>query len=69
MKKMFLFFSCITVLALTSCRKDWTCKCTDDNANTTFYTVADASFNDADVTCNGYEYHNVFGYNNCSIVP
>jgi hypothetical protein len=31
--------------------------------------VADASFNDADVTCNGYEYHNVFGYNNCSIVP
>ncbi len=64
-----LFLGCVIVLALTSCRKDWTCKCTDENANTTFYVVPDASFNDADNTCNSYEYNDAFGYKNCSIIP
>lgn len=69
MKKIALFLGCVVILALTSCRKDWSCKCTDDNSNTTFYTVPDASFNDADNTCNNNEYHDAFGYKNCSIVP
>lgn len=68
MKKLGLFLGIVIVLAITSCRKDWTCKCTDDNSNTTYHIIPDASFSDADNTCNGFEYHNSFGYNNCSIV-
>lgn len=69
MKRITLFLGCVVVLALTSCRKDWSCKCTDNNSNTTFYAVPDASFNDADNTCNDNEYHAGPSYKNCSLVP
>lgn len=69
MKKIMLFIGAVVVLSLTSCRKDWTCKCVTESSNTTFYVVPDASFNDADNTCNGYEYSNPTGYRNCSIQP
>lgn len=69
MKKILLFMGAVAVLSLTSCRKDWTCKCVTESSNTTFATVPDASFNDADATCNGYEYNFGTSYKNCSLVP
>jgi hypothetical protein len=69
MKKIGIFLGLVTMVMLTSCRKDWTCKCTDESSNDTFHVVPDATLNDAENTCNGYEYNNNLGYNNCSIVP
>jgi len=68
MKKFILFLGAVTVLSLTSCTKDWTCKCTDNNAETTYYQIPDATLNDADNTCESYQYNNAFGYNNCSLL-
>lgn len=57
MKKIFLFVSVLTVVSLTSCKKDFTCTCTnsstDPNAvgNTQEITIVDAKKKDAKKRC------------------
>ena len=68
MKKIFLLLGCVTVLALTSCTKTWNCKCTDNNDETTYHEIPDATLHDADQTCESFQYNNAFGYNNCALL-
>jgi hypothetical protein len=68
MKKIFLFVGCVTVLTLTSCTKDWNCKCTNNNSETSYHAIPSATLHDADATCESYQYNNAFGYNNCALM-
>ncbi len=68
MKKWILMLGVVGGLMLTSCTKNWTCKCTDNNDNTEYYEIPEATLNDADNTCESYQYNNAFGYNNCSLM-
>ena len=68
MKTWFLIIGAVTVLSLTSCTKDWTCRCVDNNDETTYHDIPSATLKDADQTCESYEYNNAFGYNNCALL-
>ena len=67
MKKIAIIMGLIATLALGSCKKDWTCACTDQSGNNNYHTIPNATYGDAKTTCNGYEYHNGPIYNNCSV--
>ncbi|MBS1683418.1 MAG: hypothetical protein JSS76_01600 [Bacteroidetes bacterium] len=68
MKKIAIILGIIATVSLGSCKKDWTCSCTDQSGNNTYHTVPNATISDAKKTCNGYESHVSSSiYNNCSI--
>ena len=67
MKKILLFLGCVTILSFTSCTKNWSCKCTNNNSETTYHDIPQATVHDADNTCESYQYNNAFGYNNCHL--
>ncbi len=68
MKNWILIIGAIGVFSLTSCTKTWNCKCTDNNDETSYHEIPDATLHDADNTCESYQYNNAFGYNNCSLL-
>lgn len=70
MKTMALILGLAGLMSLASCKKEWVCQCTDNNNNNTYHDVPNATLNDANRTCNEFEYNNqVLGtYNNCSII-
>lgn len=68
MKRLAFIIGAACLLSLASCKKSWVCQCTDNNGATAYHDVPNATLNDANRTCNGYEYNNALGYNNCSIV-
>ncbi|MFN8285723.1 MAG: hypothetical protein U0V74_03165 [Chitinophagales bacterium] len=67
MKKV-VFLVAITLIGFSSCKKAWTCQCTDNNGNNTYHDIANSTLHDANATCNGYEYNNNGSYNNCSLI-
>jgi len=68
MKKLLVIVGVGGMLALTSCTKEWTCKCVDNNDNTTYHDIPDATLKDADNTCESFQYNNEISYNNCSLM-
>lgn len=57
----------IAMISLGSCKKDWTCTCTDQSGNNTYHTIPSSTLHDANNTCNGFEYHAGAAYTNCSV--
>jgi len=51
MKKV-LVLGLFSAMALASCKKDWTCKCTNSVAGSTSSTIADMTKKDATTECN-----------------
>ncbi len=68
MKKLGLFLGLAAIVSLTSCTKTWNCKCTDNNNETSYHEIPDATLHDADQTCESFQYNNAFGYNNCALL-
>ncbi len=67
MKKI-VFLSAFALVALASCKKDYTCKCTEqvsDNAVTTSHTINNVALDDAKKTCDARE---VEGLITCSLL-
>lgn len=58
----------MSILFITSCKKTWTCQCTDNNNTTTYEDINNATLTDADQTCDDLEYNNGATYKNCSII-
>ena len=57
MKKIF-FLSAFALLALASCKKDYTCSCTEqvsENAITTKHEIKNVALDDAKKTCDARE--------------
>jgi hypothetical protein len=67
MKKIMIILGLVATVSLGSCKKDWTCSCTDQSGNKSYHTIPNATLNDAKNTCNGYEYHAGGIYTNCSV--
>lgn len=68
MKKIAIILGLIATVSLGSCKKDWTCSCTDQSGNNSYHTIPNATISDAKNTCNGYETHISSSiYTNCSI--
>ena len=62
MKKLFAIATLSSVLFLGSCKKDWVCKCTDQDGDTTNYTQDDQTLNEARTECKGRNFdQTVFG--------
>ena len=61
MKKLFgILFVVGLVVALSSCKKDWTCECTmtdsaTSTSTTTSYNINDVTKGDAESACTAYE--------------
>lgn len=57
MKKVLLALSFVTLVAFstTSCKKEYTCTCTDSNGQTTSTKLPKAKKSDAETACNVYE--------------
>ncbi|HWB63408.1 MAG TPA: hypothetical protein VG603_07860 [Chitinophagales bacterium] len=69
MKTVIMFIAAAGIMMLASCKKEWTCQCTDNSGNTTYHTISNATLHDANSTCNNFEYNLGGGlYNNCSLV-
>lgn len=51
MKKIILL-SGLTMLTLSSCKKDWTCACTFSNGGSSSTTIVDKTKSDAKAECN-----------------
>jgi hypothetical protein len=68
MKKILLFTGIAAILSLASCKKDWTCQCTDNAGATSYHDVPNATISDANRTCNNFENSNGGSYTNCSII-
>ena len=68
MKRIAMLMGFVAVLTLGSCKKSWTCQCTDNNGTNVYHDIPDATLSDANRTCNGFEYHNGTLYNNCSVI-
>ncbi len=68
MKKIFVLIGVVGALTLSSCKKDWTCQCTDNNGATNYHDVPNATISDANRTCNDFESNSGGTYNNCSII-
>jgi hypothetical protein len=64
MKKV--LFAAVAVLALASCKKDWSCECKGVSSTSTDFTMPlkDLSKKDADKACEAYEYS---GINTCDL--
>lgn len=64
MKKV--LFAAVAVLALASCKKDWTCECKAVSSSSSSGTVSlkNLSKKDADKACEAYEYA---GINTCDL--
>ncbi|MFM7637960.1 MAG: hypothetical protein ACKO5W_08835, partial [Crocinitomicaceae bacterium] len=48
-----LMILCVGLLALASCKKDWTCKCTSSIGGATSTTITDKTKSDAKAECDG----------------
>jgi hypothetical protein len=68
MKTILLTVGAFALISLSSCKKDWTCQCTDNNGNNDYHDIPNATIGDARETCGDFEYNNALGYNNCSLV-
>ena len=68
MRKLWIALGIVGVLTLASCKKNWTCQCTDNNSNNTYHDIPNSTLNDANQTCNDFEYNMNGNYNNCSII-
>lgn len=67
MKKI-VFLSAFALVALASCKKDYTCKCTEqvsDNAVTTSHQINNVALDDAKKTCDAKE---IEGLTTCSLL-
>lgn len=68
MKKIMIILGLVATVSLGSCKKDWTCTCTDQSGNHSYHTIPDASLSDAKKTCDGFESHiSSTVYTNCSV--
>ena len=54
MKKL-LILSAVVLFGLSSCKKDWTCKCEDDDGDVYWQTISNTSKDDAESLCSDYE--------------
>ena len=54
MKKLTIL-GVIVLFGLSSCKKDWTCKCEDDNGNVNWQEISNASKDDAESLCSDVE--------------
>jgi hypothetical protein len=69
MKRIILIMAVgVTILGASSCKKDWTCQCTDNLNVTTYEEINNATLTDAGQTCSDLEYNNGATYKNCSII-
>ncbi len=68
MRKLWIAPGIVSVLSLASCKKNWTCQCADSNNNTPYHTIPNSTLNDANQTCNDFEYKMNGNCNNCSII-
>jgi hypothetical protein len=59
MKKVFLILSVLAVISVSSCKKNYTCTCTNNTTGaTTTTTVSASSSTDAIVQCNNQTLNN-----------
>ncbi len=68
MKRIALLLAVASVISFSSCKKTWTCQCTDNNNNTTYHEIGNSTLHDADKTCNNFEFNTGGSYNNCSLI-
>lgn len=68
MKKVWIIFGAVAMMAMAGCKKGWTCQCTDNNGSSTYHEIPNATLHDANQTCNSYEFNNGYSYNNCSVI-
>jgi hypothetical protein len=56
MKKILTLIAVVFVAAivLPSCKKDWTCVCTDSNGDKTSYTINDSRRPEAELACEAF---------------
>lgn len=52
MKKLLLAATAIIAISTTSCKKDWTCECTDDNGYVFAFQIQDSRRPEASTICN-----------------
>jgi hypothetical protein len=59
MKKILLASALVIMIMMgfTSCKKDWTCKCTDQNGNTTNTAINNETLLNATSTCKDKDYN------------
>jgi hypothetical protein len=71
MKRIVLFASVAGLLTLGSCHKDWVCKCTDQDGNTTNYDQRDQTLSQARSQCKARDFdQNILGIhtsNSCAL--
>jgi len=65
MKKVITLFAAVGFMAIgfTSCKKDFTCVCTNSNGDKDSYPITNTRRPDAKITCEALE----FGYEDCSL--
>jgi hypothetical protein len=68
MKAILTILSFALVTGLASCKKDWTCQCTDNNGDNVYHDVPNATIGDANRTCIDFEKDGVGSYSNCSVI-
>lgn len=68
MKAILTILSFALVTGLPSCKKDWTCQCTDNNGANVYHDIPNATIGDANRTCNDFEKDGVVTYSNCSVI-
>ncbi len=56
MRKLSIFpLVLLFVLGLSSCKKDWTCKCEDDRGNVNWSTITNTTKSEAEELCSDRE--------------
>lgn len=68
MKAILSILSLAMVTGFTSCKKDWTCQCTDNNGSNVYHDIPNATIGDANRTCNDFEKDGTSSYSNCSVI-
>ncbi len=63
MKKVLFFAVAICAIGFTSCKKDWTCTCTDEFGDSYSYEIQNSRRPEASTACNAFE----FAGENCSL--
>ncbi len=66
MKKMSLLFGGIALIALASCKKDYTCSCVEDGI-TSNYPINNAKKKDAEEVCNTWNTAFVLDGGSCTL--
>jgi len=59
--KRLIIFAAVLLFGLTSCKKDYTCKCEDSDGNVSVQTLQNVSKDDAEEICDDVENNNPFG--------